>query len=429
MPEPDAESSPNPKRNIWKYIGPGLCMAGAAIGVSHIMQSTRAGANYGFHLLVFVLLSNFFKYCAFESGHRYAAATGESLIEAYRKLGRWQLWTFECVTIVTGIGSIAAVSYVTGALAWSTFGQVGDIELWSFAIMGLCLTVLLAGHYSWLNGIIKYIMVLLAVATGVAFVAAALHGPVGDATQGAIPWDWAGFAFIIALMGWMPAPIEVSVFQSLWIQAKDRNDGQHMSWREARIDFNIGYILTVVLAVVFVSLGAWVMYGSGEDFAASNVAFTQQLVALYTTHLGTWIKPVIAFAAFAAMFSTTITVVDGYPRTLAEGMRSLFPTLRLGPRGAHAIWLVLGCTLGGVLIFQFRDNPNSLPTLVDIVTVIAFLTGPFFAGLNHAVVFGKHMPEASKPGKAMWVLSWVSLIFLTVFTVIYIAARWVFQLI
>ena len=129
------------------------------------------------------------------------------------------------------------------------------------------------------------------------------------------------------------------------------------------------------------------------------------------------------------MFSTTITVVDGYPRTLAEGMRSLFPTLRLGARCAHAIWLVLGCTLGGVLIFQFRDNPNSLPTLVDIVTVIAFLTGPFFAGLNHAVVFGKHMPEASKPGKAMWMLSWASLIFLTVFTVIYIAARWVFQLI
>lgn len=414
-------------------------MAGAAIGVSHIMQSTRAGANYGFYLLVFVLLSNFFKYCAFESGHRYAAATGESLIEAYRKLGKWQLWAFECVTVITCIGSIAAVSYVTGALAWSTWIKVFGAELkifgtyvigikeWSFAMMALCLTILLAGHYSWLNNIIKYIMVLLAVATFVAFAAAAIHGPVGEPTEGASPWNWAGFAFIIALMGWMPAPIEVSVFQSLWIQAKDRNDGQHMSWREAKIDFNIGYILTVVLAVVFISLGAWVMYGSGEEFASSNVAFTQQLVTLYTKHLGDWITPIIAFAAFAAMFSTTITVVDGYPRTLAEGMRSLFPSLKMGPRPAHAVWLLFSCGVACWIINYVDGDADSLTRLVDIVTVIAFLTGPFFAGLNHAVVFGKHMPEESRPSKKMWILSWVSLIFLSAFTLVYIIARWGFD--
>ena len=129
----DTSASYSSRTQSLKYIGPGLCMAGAAIGVSHIMQSTRAGANYGFHLLTFVLLANFFKYCAFESGHRYAAATGESLIEAYRKLGRWQLWAFECVCVVTGIGSIAAVSYVTGALAWVDVWRCAgyrDLELY-----------------------------------------------------------------------------------------------------------------------------------------------------------------------------------------------------------------------------------------------------------------------------------------------------------
>ena len=39
------------KRNILKAIGPGLLWAGAAIGVSHIVQSTRAGANFGFELI------------------------------------------------------------------------------------------------------------------------------------------------------------------------------------------------------------------------------------------------------------------------------------------------------------------------------------------------------------------------------------------
>ena len=34
-----------------KKIGPGLLFAGSAIGVSHLVQSTKAGANFGFGLL------------------------------------------------------------------------------------------------------------------------------------------------------------------------------------------------------------------------------------------------------------------------------------------------------------------------------------------------------------------------------------------
>jgi Mn2+/Fe2+ NRAMP family transporter len=45
-----------------KKLGPGLLFAGAAIGVSHLVQSTRAGADFGFGLLWALLLSNIFKY-------------------------------------------------------------------------------------------------------------------------------------------------------------------------------------------------------------------------------------------------------------------------------------------------------------------------------------------------------------------------------
>ena len=37
-------------------------MASAAIGVSHIVQSTSGGATYGYILLIAVLLANPFKY-------------------------------------------------------------------------------------------------------------------------------------------------------------------------------------------------------------------------------------------------------------------------------------------------------------------------------------------------------------------------------
>ena len=45
-----------------KKLGPGLLFAGAAIGVSHLVQSTRAGADFGWGLLWALVLSNLFKY-------------------------------------------------------------------------------------------------------------------------------------------------------------------------------------------------------------------------------------------------------------------------------------------------------------------------------------------------------------------------------
>ena len=54
-------------KNTIQKLGPGLLFAGAAIGVSHLVQSTRAGADFGLGLLWALLLVNFFKYPFFNS--------------------------------------------------------------------------------------------------------------------------------------------------------------------------------------------------------------------------------------------------------------------------------------------------------------------------------------------------------------------------
>src|SRR5690606_3064481 len=68
-------TAPRPPRTLGKALGPGLLFAGAAVGVSHLVQSTRAGASFGLALMVFVLAANVFKYPAFQFGPRYAIAT------------------------------------------------------------------------------------------------------------------------------------------------------------------------------------------------------------------------------------------------------------------------------------------------------------------------------------------------------------------
>ena len=88
-----------------KKLGPGLLFAGAAIGVSHLVQSTKAGADYGLGLIWALILVNIFKYPFFQFGPRYALATGESLLSGYKKLGKGILicyiFTLQLQTIQT----------------------------------------------------------------------------------------------------------------------------------------------------------------------------------------------------------------------------------------------------------------------------------------------------------------------------------------
>ena len=108
--------------NQIRALGPGLLWAGAAIGVSHLVQSTRAGAIYGFSLVGIVLIANILKYPFFEYGPRYAAATGKSLLDGYRKLGNWAMVIFLLLTFGTMFTIQAAVTIVTSGLAAHLFG-------------------------------------------------------------------------------------------------------------------------------------------------------------------------------------------------------------------------------------------------------------------------------------------------------------------
>ena len=94
-----------PHRATWSRFraafGPGLLWAATAIGISHLVQATRAGAETGFGLVSVLVLALVLKYPFFEYGPRYAAATGDSLIEGYSRIGRWALWLYLVITLLT----------------------------------------------------------------------------------------------------------------------------------------------------------------------------------------------------------------------------------------------------------------------------------------------------------------------------------------
>lgn len=421
-PDPSPSSKKLLSTTILRKIGPGILMAGAAIGVSHIVQSTRAGATYGIGMVWLVLAVNLLKYPFFEAGHRYTVATGESLLHGYRRLGPFFLYAFLVLNAFTAVISIAGTTFVTAILApkvpgleWLTPTQT------SAALLVLIVGMVSVGQYRWLSRIIKVMMSALFIATVAAFFRS--FGTGGAAMDDFVPpefWSAASLPFLVALMGWMPAPIELSVWQSLWIQANEEQSGERTHRIEASVDFHIGYIMTTLLALMFVALGAWIMFGSGEDYAATSVGFTNQFVSLYTSKLGAWTEPIIVVAAFTTLLSTTITVVDAYPRSLAAGVQVAKPSLKGSARLWHLVMMILGSVLGWLIIAFSSQN---LTTLIDLITTIAFLTAPVFAFLNLKLVRSSHLPERFRPKMWQRLLGWLGFAYLTGFTLLFFWQR------
>jgi len=395
-----------------KSLGPGLLFAGAAIGVSHLIQSTRAGAEFGFGLLWALILINCIKYPFFQFGPRYAQATGESLLDGYKKLGKGILIGYFILSIASMFTIQTAVTIVTANLASSLFGIDLNLTTWCTIITLICLIILIVGRFRLLNNLMKVIIVTLTISTILAVLFAFLKTEHTISIQQQLPKNRLEVAFLIAFMGWMPAPLDISIWHSLWEVEKLKNSS---TFKKNRLfDFNIGYITTIILGIGFISLGALIMYHTGETFSNKGTVFTNQLLELYNKSLGENFGIIIAIAAFTTMFSTTLTTLDASPRALAKTCSLLGSNTKLQ---SYTFWILI-LAIGTTFILNLLLS--EMGTLIKIATILSFLTAPFYAVINYTLITSKHTPKAFQPKYELKLLSVVSIILLIAFSVWYI---------
>lgn len=399
--------------SLLKSLGPGLLWAGAAIGVSHLVQSTRAGATFGFDLVLIILLINLFKYPFFEFGPRYATATGESLLDGYRKLGKWAIILYFILTILTMFTLQGAVTIVTAGIFANTFPNFLNSFQWTILILAVGTIVVVVGKYKALDKIIKFIIVILAISTIIAVISASAKGynPNPEfATDFTL--NLGNIALLIAFAGWMPSAIDISVWHSYWSLAKVKSSGYKPKLKESLFDFNVGYIGTAILSIGFLSLGALVMHGSGEEFSSSGATFAGQLIGLFTSNIGAWSYPLIAVAALTTMSSTTLTCLDAYPRVMKPATEHVFEKLKNGATNnwLYVVWMVI--LLSGTLIL-LKFFTQSMAFLVDLATTLSFLTAPLLGYLNYKVVTAKWVAPENRPPRWLQGLSVIGLVVLS----------------
>ena len=407
------------KTSWYKLLGPGLLYAGAAIGVSHLVQSTRAGAEFGYGLVWAVLLANFLKYPFFEMGPRYAASTGKSLLYGYQALGKWALYLYLLITISTMFIIQSAVTIVTAGLVSEITGLAIEPWIISSGLLMICLGILLIGKFSFLDKTMKLIILLLSLTTIVALAFSLMSTSEQYAMYLATFSfsDKTNVLFLIALMGWMPAPLDISVWHSVWAVEKSKEVNEKISLKTALLDFKIGYWGTLFLALCFVGLGASTIYGTGIELEASGGGFAKQLLGIYTNSLGDWAYFIIAIAAFTTMFSTTLTCLDAFPRVLSPATQMIGGLKSKNSNELYWVWILI-VVLGTIIILSlFLTNMKGM---VDFATKVAFITSPILAVLNYFVIHGKTMPKENRPNVFLKILSWIGIAYLFGFSVYFI---------
>ncbi|MDN3378876.1 MULTISPECIES: divalent metal cation transporter [unclassified Pseudoalteromonas] len=391
-------------------LGPGILMATAAIGGSHLVASTQAGAIFGWQLFWLIVVVNILKYPFFRFGIEYTLATKKSLVEGYQSKGPWFFYSFIGLNIIAAIVNTAGVLLLTASLLHYALPVSISVTLLCWLILAVCLVILLLGHFKALDNVAKAIMGLLTLATVIALIIAFSNGPMAPVGYvGPSPYELAMLGFMVALMGWMPAPIEISALSSLWL--KEKQSQQTVTRAQGLFDFNLGYWLTAGLALVFFSLGVLVQYGQSATIELGGVAFAKQLIDMYAFTIGEWARPLVSVIAFLCMFGTTLTVLDGYARTLNESHKLLG-----FKQSKHSLntWLILQSLAGMAVILFFK---SALGPMLTFAMTLAFVTTPVFAWLNFSLVRSEPSIQHSKLVRT---LSWIGLVYLVGFTLVFL---------
>ncbi|SNZ01004.1 NRAMP family divalent metal transporter [Flagellimonas pacifica] len=405
---------------LLKQLGPGLLFASMAIGTSHLVLSTKAGAQYGWVMVIPIILANVLKYPFFEFGIRYTTVTKKSLVEGYLNLGKKYLWIYAFVTIISTFTILAALYVVTAGLFMNLF----KISSVSVSAVAMCLfifigAILIIGKYQFLENSLKAVISILFVALIVTTIVVLEKGPVPGAESYQRPeiFNEVGILFLIGLMGWMPTAVEASGWVSLWSMENMKTMKEKPTLKLALQEFNMGYFLTALLAIFFLIIGWMTLYGTGTELSGRAVVFADQVVSLFTVNIGKWAYILIAVAAFATMFSTCMTAHDAVSRVSIDVLEKLYPNAKsLKNKHAFAIAVIAMAVINWIVITVFGAN---MANLVALATFVSFVMAPLIGWMNLKTVMGKDIPKENHPKFGLQLLTYLGIVFLSLFALYY----------
>jgi Mn2+/Fe2+ NRAMP family transporter len=393
-------------------------MAATAVGVSHLVQSTRAGAGYGLTLIFVIIAIVLLKYPAFRFAVEYASVTGRSLIHAYVRLGRPALfWLMTTMLIEVFVGT-SVLSLVTAGVLVNVFDLPLSSSVAAILVALLTAGILMNGRYQRAEGLVRILVIAFSLVTLlVTAIAIPQLGSEGRAIVEPLSADRPTLTFIIAMTGYMPLPLAVAIFQSIWV--RERRSISDYPLRQAVFDLNVGWWLAALLAICFVVIGAAVLYQTEVSMPASAPGFAGLLFSLFTRLTGEWIYPLLAAGGIAVIWSTLVAVMDAVPRILDR----LWHELRGdddSARNYYRHFLALQVVGGSLVLIFLLDD---FATFIDISASLSFLIAPAIAWYNYRAISSPEIGDAFTTSPALVAWNRVSIAMFVLFAIAFAALR------
>lgn len=369
--EPDADGNLPPQK--WKIIGPGLVVAATGVGAADMVATLAAGSRYGYMLLWAVVVGVILKIVLVEGAGRYSLATGKTIFEGWRSLGKWTVWYFGPYILIWGIVYGASAMSSTALPLAALFP---GIPLWVFAIAtGLAGFVLV-----WFNRYavfekITAVLVLLMFITIVGLAVIAVPN-IPDMLAGLIPrLPEGGILYTLALAGGVGGTITLAAY-GYWLREKGWVTPRFM--RVMRIDNTMAYVMTGIFVLSMLIVGAEVVSVAGVTISAGDKGLLD-LNRVLEERYGVVIGKAFLVGFFAAAFSSVIGVWNGVSLMFADfwgnfrGKGSDHPDSRA--HGKYFRFYILWLTFPPMLLLML-DQPIGL---VLAYGVLGALFMPFLA--------------------------------------------------
>jgi Mn2+/Fe2+ NRAMP family transporter len=392
----------------WQIIGPGLVVAGTGVGAADLVATLTAGSRYGYALLWAVVVGVVMKIVLVEGAGRYSLATGRTIFEGWRSLGRWTTWYFAPYIVIWGL-IYGASAMTSAALPIVTLFPGVDLKLAAAATGIIGFLMVWFGRYATFEKIVSA-MVLIMMVTVVGISTLALPN-LGEIARGLVPMIPDGsVVYVLGLAGGIGGTITLAAY-GYWLREKGWASVRWM--KVMRLDNAVAYVVTGIFVVAVMIMGVELLYSAQLAISSGDNGLID-LSEILRERYGDFIGVLFLIGFWAASFSSLIGVWNGVSLMFADFVGNLkklprdHPDVHTG--GRYFKWYVLWLTFPPMLLF-FLDQPTGL---VIAYGVLGALFMPFLAITLLGILNSSRTPKE-------WRNSWLSNVLMGICTLMFVA--------
>ncbi len=343
---------------VLALAGPSLIWCAEYIGSGEVILATRTGALFGTAALWAVAAAIVLKCSIGMIGARWTAVTGEGMIDLFDRIPgprHWLVWVVLLLQLPAAVVSIGALARVAGVFLNSLLPLPHGPLVWGLAASLFAAGVAWTGRFDLLKGVMSFFVMLII--AGATYVAVRTIPPLAEVAKGIVglvpleipAWVPATSRVvspsheILPLMGWAAGGFASQVWYSYWVLGAgygmaatgscgkpadttrlsgiDAGEAVRLrGWcRVVWADATLAACIGIVVTMAFMLAGAGVLRPAHLLPEGNQVAIT--LSTIFSENWGRGGAVLFLIAGSAAMVSTLIGQLSGWPRLLADCAR------------------------------------------------------------------------------------------------------------